>query len=161
MRLTIVVAVSENGVIGSDNRLPWRLPDDLKRFKALTMGKPIIMGRKTYDSIGHPLPGRKNIVITRDAHRRINGCVVVGSIAQALAAAEPAEEVILGGGGDLYAQLLDRVDTIHLTRVHVVIDGDVFFPALDPRYWQITNEERHAVDERHGHAFTFQTLVRR
>lgn len=161
MLLTIVVAISENGVIGTGNQLPWRLPDDLKRFKELTLGKPIIMGRKTYESIGRPLPGRKNIVITRDPERRIEGCVVVGSVAAALAAAEPADEAILGGGGDLYAQLFDRVATIHLTRVHVTLDGDVFFPSLVPQDWQITTEARHAVDERHAHAFTFQTLTRR
>ena len=161
MRLTIVVAVSENGVIGTGNQLPWRLPDDLKRFKALTMGKPIIMGRKTYESIGRPLPGRRNIVITRQRGMQIEGCVVVGSVGEALAAAEPAEEVILGGGGDLYAQLIDRVTTIHLTRVHVTIAGDVFFPELRAEEWQSTIEGRHAADERHAHAFTFETLTRR
>lgn len=161
MLLTIVVAISENGVIGAGNQLPWRLPDDLKRFKALTLGKPVIMGRKTYESIGRPLPGRKNIVITRDPQRAIEGCVVVGSVVVALEAAEPAEEVILGGGGDLYAQLLDRVTTIHLTRVHVTLAGDVFFPSLRPQDWQITTQARHPVDERHPYAFTFQTLTRR
>lgn len=161
MRLTIVVAISENGVIGTGNQLPWRLPDDLKRFKALTMGKPIVMGRKTYESIGRPLPGRKNIVITRQRGLQIEGCVVVGSIEEALAAAQPADEVILGGGGDLYAQLIDRVHTIHLTRVHVTIAGDVFFPELHPEDWQRTIEARHAVDERHAFAFTFETLMRR
>jgi dihydrofolate reductase len=161
MRLTIVVAVSENGVIGTGNQLPWRLPDDLKHFKALTLGKPIIMGRKTFESIGRPLPGRKNIVITRRSDLTIEGCVVVGSIEEALAAAEPAPEVTLGGGGDLYAQLIDRVSTIHLTRVHVTLEGDVCFPALRSEDWQIIDEQRHAADERHAYAFTFQTLVRR
>ena len=161
MHLTIVVAVAENGVIGSGNQLPWRLPDDLQRFKALTMGKPIIMGRKTYESIGRPLPGRKNIVITRHPERSIAGCVVVGSVQAALREAEPAEEVILGGGGDLYAQLIERVTTIHLTRVHVTLEGDVFFPVLAPQDWQITSEARHAADERHAYAFTYQTLTHR
>ena len=161
MLLTIVVAVAENGVIGAGNQLPWRLPDDLKRFKALTLGKPVIMGRKTYESIGRPLPGRKNIVITRHPERAIEGCVVVGSVDAALKEAEPAAEVILGGGGDLYAQLIDRVGTIHLTRVHVTLAGDVFFPALNLEDWQITTEPRHPVDERHAYAFTFQTLRRK
>ncbi len=161
MLLTIVVAVSENGVIGTSNQLPWRLPDDLKRFKALTLGKPIIMGRKTYESIGRPLPGRKNIIITRRADLHIDGCVVVDSVAAALAAAEPAEEVILGGGGDLYAQLIDRVTTIHLTRVHTTLEGDVYFPPLAAEDWQWTVEARHPADERHAHAFTFETLIRR
>jgi dihydrofolate reductase len=161
MRLTIVVAVSENGVIGTGNQLPWRLPDDLKHFKALTMGKPIIMGRKTYQSIGKPLPGRKNIVITRDPAWQADGCVVVDSLEGAFAAAEPADEVIVGGGGDLYTQLIDQVDTIHLTRVHVDLEGDVYFPTLDAEDWQSTSEERHAADERHPYAFTFETLVRR
>ncbi|MET0659310.1 MAG: dihydrofolate reductase [Steroidobacteraceae bacterium] len=161
MHLTIVVAVSQNGVIGTGNQLPWRLPDDLKRFKALTLGKPVVMGRKTYESIGRPLPGRKNIVITRHPERAIEGCVVVGSVDAALKEAEPAEEVILGGGGDLYAQLIDRVSTIHLTRVHVTLEGDVYFPSLKQEDWQITTEPRHPADERHLHAFTFQTLTRR
>jgi dihydrofolate reductase len=161
MRLTIVVAVSENGVIGTGNQLPWRLPKDLKRFKALTMGKPIIMGRKTYESIGRPLPGRTNIVITRQRELQIEGCVVVGSVEEALAAAEPTEEVIVGGGGDLYAQLIDRVTTIHLTRVYVTIAGDVFFPALNAAEWRRTIEEQHAADERHAYAFAFETLTRR
>lgn len=160
MLLTVVVAIAENGVIGTGNQLPWRLPDDLKRFKALTMGKPIVMGRKTYESIGRPLPGRKNIIITRQAEMQIEGCVVVDSIAAALVAAEPADEVILGGGGDLYAQLITRVSTIHLTRVHVTLEGDVYFPALDPRDWQTTVEARHPADERHPYAFTFETLRR-
>lgn len=161
MRISIVVAVSENGVIGTDNQLPWRLPDDLKHFKTLTMGKAIIMGRKTFESIGKPLPGRHNIVISRTPGLELPGCTVATSIDAALQAAGDVSEVVLGGGGNLYAQMMDRVEVIHLTRVHTVIAGDVKFPVLDPKKWVLESEEFHPADERHPHAFTFQTLVRR
>src|SRR5690242_21477778 len=116
--LSIIVAVADNGVIGSGNHLPWRLPDDLKRFKALSLGKPIVMGRKTFDSIGRPLPGRLNIVISRQPGLEIPGCTVVTSIDAAIAAAQPAPEIVIIGGADIYRQVLPRVQVIHLTRVH-------------------------------------------
>ncbi len=158
--LSIIVAVADNGVIGSGNQLPWRLPDDLKRFKALSLGKPIVMGRKTFDSIGRALPGRLNIVISRQPGLRIPDCRVVTSIEEALAAAEPAPEVVIVGGADIYRQILPRVDTIHLTRVHADVAGDVVFPELQPGQWREVAKEYHAADERHAHAFTFSTLER-
>ena len=118
MKLSIVVAASDNDVIGVGNQLPWRLPDDLKRFKALTLGKPVVMGRKTYASIGRPLPGRLNIVISRQAGLALEGVVTVRSIDEALAAAKDAPEVMVIGGGEIYRQILSRVQTIHLTRAH-------------------------------------------
>lgn len=163
---SIIVAVAENGVIGSGNQLPWRLPDDLKRFKALSLGKPIVMGRKTFDSIGRPLPGRLNIVISRQAGLTIPGCRVVSSIDDAMLTALDAHapaselEVVIVGGADLYRQMLPRVRVIHLTRVHANVDGDVLFPELKEQQWREVAKEYHPADERHAHAFTFSTLER-
>jgi dihydrofolate reductase len=158
--LAIIVAVADNGVIGSGNQLPWRLPDDLKRFKALSLGKPIVMGRKTFDSIGRPLPGRLNIVISRQLGLAILGCTVVTSIDEAIVAARPAAEIVIVGGADIYRQVLSRVEVIHLTRVHANIDGDVVFPPLQEQEWREVAKEYHPADERHAHAFTFSTLER-
>ncbi|HWK75414.1 MAG TPA: dihydrofolate reductase [Povalibacter sp.] len=160
MTLSIVVAVAENGVIGHGNALPWRLPDDLRRFKELTLGKPIVMGRKTHDSIGRALPGRTNIVVSRQAGLSVPGCLVVGSVAQALAAAGDVPEVVLIGGAELYRAALPAVDTIHLTRVHAAVPGDTFFPALDPAQWRETTVGTHPADERHAYAFSYLTLER-
>lgn len=131
MKLTLIVAVADNGVIGRQNELPWRLPEDLKRFKALTMGKPIVMGRKTFESIGKPLPGRTNIVVSRQAGLSLPGCVVVDSLAAALAAAGHVDEVMIIGGGEIYRQALAQADCVQLTEVHAAIEGDARFPALD------------------------------
>jgi len=158
--LSIIVAVADNGVIGSGNQLPWRLPDDLKRFKALSLGKPIVMGRKTFDSIGRPLPGRLNVVISRQPGLDIAGCTVVTSIDEAIAAAQPAPEIVIVGGADIYRQVLPRVRLIHLTRVHANVAGDVVFPKLEEHEWREVAKEYHPADERHVHAFTFSTLER-
>lgn len=158
--LSIIVAVADNGVIGSGNRLPWRLPDDLKRFKALSLGKPIVMGRKTYDSIGRPLPGRLNIIVSRQGDLQIAGCRVVASLAEAIAAAGDAPEIVIVGGADIYRQVLPQVATIHLTRVHADSPGDVLFPRLKENEWREVATEYHPADERHAHAFTFSTLAR-
>jgi dihydrofolate reductase len=158
--ISIIVAAARNSVIGSGNQLPWRLPDDLKRFKALSLGKPVVMGRKTFDSIGKPLPGRTNIVVSRQRGLQIAGCILVQSLDEALAAAEPAEEIVVIGGADIYRQVLPRVTTIHLTRVHADVAGDVLFPDLPAQDWRETAAEYHAADERHTYAFTFVTLER-
>jgi dihydrofolate reductase len=158
--LSIIVAVADNGVIGSGNQLPWRLPDDLKRFKALSLGKPIVMGRKTFDSIGRPLPGRLNIVFSRQPDLQIPGCSVVTSLDAAIAAAQPAPEIVIVGGADIYRQILPQVQTIHLTRVHADVPGDVMFPDLHDGQWREVAKEYHPADERHAHAFTFSTLER-
>lgn len=159
-RIAIIVAAAENGVIGSRNQLPWRLPDDLKRFKALTLGKPVLMGRRTFESIGQPLPGRTNIVVTRRSDLAIEGCIVVGSLEAGLAAAAEAPEIAVIGGAQIFEQALPRTDTIHLTRVHARVAGDVYFPALVPGEWHETETEYHPADDRHPHAFTFITLRR-
>lgn len=158
--ISIIVAQAENGVIGSDNRLPWHLPDDLKRFKALSLGKPIVMGRRTFESIGRPLPGRTNIVVSRQPGLAIEGTVVAQSLDAALAAAGTVPEVVIIGGAEIFRQALPRTDVIHLTRVHARIAGDVVFPDLDSGSWRETSVEHHAADERHQYAFTFVTLLR-
>jgi dihydrofolate reductase len=158
--IAIIVAVAQNGVIGADNGLPWRLPDDLKRFKALSLGKPIVMGRRTFDSIGRPLPGRTNIVVSRQPGLAIDGVSVARSLDDALVVAGAAPEIVVIGGAEIFRQALPRTDTIHLTRVHARVDGDVFFPELDPAKWREAAVEHHAADERHLYAFSFVTLQR-
>lgn len=160
MIISIIVAAAENGAIGSHNRLPWHLPDDLKRFKALSMAKPIVMGRRTFDSIGRPLPGRANIVISRQPGLAIEGVAVVQSLDAALAAAGSVPEVVVIGGAQIFQQVLPRTATIHLTRVHAHVPGDVFFPQLEPAQWREAAVEHHAADERHQYAFSFVTLQR-
>lgn len=130
--------MAENNVIGKDGGLPWHIPADLKHFKAVTMGKPIVMGRRTYESIGRPLPGRLNIVVTRDPSRRWDGVEVVQSLPDALerAAAHGADEIMIIGGGDLYRAALPLAQRIYLTRVHEAVEGDTVFPDLDPTEWR-------------------------
>ena len=159
--LTLIVAVADNGVIGRDNTLPWHLPDDLKRFKRLTMGKPIVMGRKTFDSIGKPLPGRHNIVVTRDPNYRRDGVTVVHDAEAALHAAGAVPEVMVIGGAELFRTLLPRAGRLHLTRVHGNIDGDVMWPALDERDWTVVERESHSADERHAWPMTFEVWEKR
>ena len=159
--ISIVVAASRNGVIGVDGDLPWRLPDDLRYFKQLTTGKPVVMGRKTYESIGRPLPNRQNIVITRNPVFEAPGCDVVSSPEEALRAAGNVDEVMVIGGGTIYEQFAGRVDRIYLTSVHTEIDGDVFFEAPDSSLWRQAASTHHPADERHQYAFDFQTFERR
>ncbi len=158
--LSLVVAVSENDVIGRDNALPWHLPADLKHFKAITMGKPIVMGRKTYDSIGRPLPGRLNIVISRNRALRIPGVDVVGSFEEALARAGDAPEVAVIGGAELFRTALPLARRIYLTRVHGNVEGETKFPRLDPKQWREVERSHHPADERHEYAMTFSKLDR-
>jgi len=161
MRISLIAAVASNGVIGRENRLPWRLPADLQRFKHLTMGKPIVMGRRTWESIGRPLPGRHNIVVTRDAGFRGEGCTVVHGIEQALEAAGDCAELMVMGGANLYAQLLPRADRLYLTRVQADIEGDTKFPSLDPGQWVEIERESHRADERNQYDYDFVVLERR
>lgn len=142
----LVAAVADNGVIGKDGALPWRIPADLRHFRERTMGHHVVMGRKTWASIGRPLPGRTNVVVTRDPQLRIDGCTVVGSLAAAIALAEAAGETVVFviGGGELYREALPRADRIHLTRVHADVDGDVRFPPLPPAQWVEVAREDHS-----------------
>lgn len=158
--VSLVVAADEHGGIGRDGGLPWHLPEDLKRFKALTMGKPIVMGRRTWDSIGRPLPGRRSLVVSRQRGLAIPGAEVVGSIEEALRIAGDVPEVCVIGGAELYRAALPLADVIHLTRVHAAVEADTFLPPLDPADWEQVGCERRPADERHAHAVSFVTLRR-
>ncbi|HVN43130.1 MAG TPA: dihydrofolate reductase [Steroidobacteraceae bacterium] len=159
--ISIIVAADEHGGIGWQGRLPWHLPDDLKRFKALTMGRPIVMGRKTWESIGRPLPGRLNIVITRQPGFHAEGARTAGSLAEALAVAGGAEEVFVIGGAEIYALALPLAGRIHLTRVHATFDSDARFPPLDETVWEEVAREDRPVDARHAFPCSFIELRRR
>ena len=159
--ISIIVAASENGVIGAGGELPWRLGDDLRHFKAVTMGKPIVMGRKTWDSIGRPLPGRQNIVITRQAGFEAPGCDIVASTEAAVAAAGDAEEIMIIGGSQVYALFLPVADRVYLTRVHAEINGDAHFAALDENAWALVSDERHIADERNEFDYSFRIYERK
>jgi dihydrofolate reductase len=160
MKISLIVAVSENGTIGRNNGLPWRLPLDLRRFKQLTLGKPVIMGRKTWESIGRPLPGRKNIILTRDEALEAPGCVVVRSTGAALAEAGEAAEIMIIGGASLYEAFLPEAQTVYLTRVQGEVEGDVKFPLIDPAEWTETDKESFPSDEKHEFPFAFVRLDR-
>lgn len=160
-RVSLVLARASNGVIGANNAIPWRIADDMKRFKAITMGKPIVMGRKTWDSFPKkPLPGRTNIVVTRDAHWRADGAVVVHSLDDALTHArdERAEEIAVIGGAEIYRLALPLADLVHLTEVHGDFPGDVSMPPFGPE-WRETAREDHATPE--GLRYSYVTLERR
>jgi dihydrofolate reductase len=154
------VAASTNDVIGRHGTLPWHLPEDLQRFRRLTMGKPVLMGRATYQAIGRPLAGRRNIVISRQHDLVIDGCEVVTDPREALARVDGADEVMVIGGGQIYERFLPQADRIHLTRVHLVVAGDTFFPTLDPADWRVVGEEAHPAGETRPIGFTCTTLER-
>ena len=158
--ISIIVAASENGVIGNRGELPWRLSSDLQHFKAVTMGKPIVMGRKTWESIGRPLPGRQNIVITRQAGFKAEGCDVVESVDAAIAVSGDAEEIMVIGGSEIYALFLSCADRMYLTRVHADIDGDAFFPDDDDHTWALVDYEQHAADDKNEFDYSFQVYER-
>lgn len=160
MRVSIIVAASTNNVIGVDGNLPWHISEDLRRFKAITMGKPMIMGRKTYESIGRPLPGRRSIILTRDNRYSADGCEIASSPDAALALAGDVEEVMIIGGGKVYEQMLDQTDRIYLTRVHLEIDGDTCFPELNTSEWKTVSIEEFPEEEGRDVGFTFLTLER-
>ncbi len=160
MRIALIAAMAKNRVIGRNNQLPWRIPADLKHFKALTMGKPIIMGRKTYESIGRPLPGRVNIVLTGDVTYRAEGCEVVHSIAQALQVAGAVEEAMIVGGSDLYRQTIGDADRLYLTLVKAEVEGDAWFPKIDSRQWREIKREAHRADDSNQYDYAFVVLER-
>lgn len=158
--ISLIVAMAKNGVIGRDNQLPWRLPADLAHFKRVTMGKPMIMGRKTWESLPGLLPGRRHIVVTRDKAYRAEGCTLVNSLDQALAAAGEAAEVMVVGGGTIYKEMLPRADRLHLTLVDAEVEGDARFPEIDFSQWRECTRESHPADERNPHSYTFLELER-
>lgn len=160
--IAIVVAVAENNVIGKDNQLIWHLPADLRFFKNLTMGHPILMGRKTYESIGKPLPGRTTVIITRQQDFEAPGCIVVNSIDDAIEEAQTInQDVYVIGGAEIYRQALPKTDTIYLTRMHHTFDGDTYFPELNEADWEVTSEERYEPDEKNKYSYSFITLQRK
>jgi dihydrofolate reductase len=163
MKLSVLAAMGENRVIGRDGELPWRLPDEMKRLKALTMGHCLLMGRKTWDSIGRPLPGRTSIVITRNARFEAPGAIVVGDFDAALAEARDQgdDEPFVFGGAAIYALALPRADRLYLTRVESSTEGEVRFPEYDEAEWELVSREEHAADERHAFAFCFEEYKRR
>ncbi|HEY4772592.1 MAG TPA: dihydrofolate reductase [Steroidobacteraceae bacterium] len=159
--MSLLVARASNGVIGRDNALPWRLPADLRRFKALTLGKPILMGRRTFESIGRALPGRMNLVLTRDRAWQAPGALVVHDLNEALAQVGNAPELVIIGGADLFKLFLPLAERIYLTDVHARIPGDTHFPELEAGEWRELEQTTHAPDADHAHAMTFRTLERR
>jgi dihydrofolate reductase len=162
-RIAYVVAMDNNRLIGRNNALPWRLPDDMRWFRDQTMGKPCIMGRKTYDSLPErfrPLPGRLNIVVTRNVDYDAPGAVVAHSVDDALRAAGDAEEVIIVGGADLFRRLMPVVDRLYLTEVDDAAEGDVYFPAYDRAEWRERYRQAHPADDRHALAFIWLILDR-
>lgn len=160
MIVTMVVAIAENHAIGKNNQLLWHLPKDLKHFKQITNGHTIIMGRKTFDSMGKPLPNRRNIVITRNQELELAGAEVVGSVEEALALCAPSEEVFIIGGGEIYKMAMPFTEKIYLTVVHHPFDGDAYFPEIDSGVWTETASEHHEADDKHQYSFTFSTLER-
>jgi dihydrofolate reductase len=160
-QIALIAAVADNGVIGQGNALPWRLPADLAHFKQLTLDKPILMGRRTWESLPGLLPRRRHLVLTRDPDYQASGCVVVGSIETALAAAGDAPELMVVGGADLYAQTLPMAARLYLTRVHAEPEGDTRFPDWDVRDWLEIERREHPADPANPIAMTFLTLVRR
>jgi len=167
VRLAAIVAAAENGVIGRNNALPWHLPQDLQYFKRVTMGKPIIMGRKTFESIGKPLPGRSNIVITRNADFRADGVRTVNSLAAALRAAEDialidgVEEVVVIGGAEIYRESLPRASRLYLTQVHANVEGDAYLPEIEWSQWHESAREHFPAQGANPYAYSFLVFDRR
>jgi dihydrofolate reductase len=159
--ITVIAAVAENNALGKENQLLWHLPDDFKRFKTLTSGHFIIMGRKTFESFPKPLPNRTHVIISRQANYQPEGCIVVNSLEQAIEACPKTEEVFIIGGGEIYRQSIAVADKLDLTKVHATFEADTHFPEIDLSQWQLVFEEYHPKDERHDFAFTFQTYSRK
>jgi len=160
MTLSIIVALSENNVVGINNQLPWHLSADLKRVKALTMGHHLIMGRKTFESIGKPLPGRTNVIITRNKNFKAEGCVVVSSLNEALEKSKDDSEAFIFGGGEIFREALPKVTKIYMTRIHRNIDGDTRFPDLVTKEWKEISRQDFKADEKNDYDYSFINLER-
>ena len=162
MAASLIVAVSENGVIGRDGGLPWRLSADLKHFKKTTMGHHLIVGRRTWDEVGKPLPGRTMVVVTRSRRFSPEGVHVAHSLEEALGIARDDDEPFIGGGAHIYRMALknDIVDRLYITRVHAKVDGDTFFPDFDIDEWELTSEEGHEADEKNEYSYSFLVYER-
>lgn len=162
MTISLVVAAASNNAIGKDGKMPWHLPNDMKHFKNITWGMPVVMGRKTFESLGKPLTGRKNIVISRQNNFLQEGAVVVNSIDDALFIANEtdAKEVMVIGGGEIYKALMEKAGRIYLTRVDAEPEGDTFFPVIDPKVWSLTSQKDQEADEKNAYNYSFQTWER-
>jgi dihydrofolate reductase len=160
MPLSIIVALSENNVVGVNNQLPWHLSADLKRLKVLTMGHHLIMGRKTFESIGRPLPGRTNVIITRNKDYKADGCIVVTSLKEALEVSKSDAEAFIFGGGEVFREALPLVNKIYMTRIHHNFNGDTVFPELRKSEWKEVFREDHEPDEKNNYSYSFINLER-
>ena len=160
MIISLISAMDRNRLIGNNNQLPWHLPADFAHFRAVTMGKPIVMGRKTWESIGKPLPGRTNIVLSRNPDARFEGAVCVSSFDEAVAVVPEAEEIMIIGGSSIYEMLLPIADRMYLTFVDAEFDGDAWFPDFDENQWQVTESKEHPADEKNVYDCRFVTLQR-
>jgi len=158
--ISLIWGMDSNRLIGKENGLPWRLPADMAWFKKSTMGKPILMGRKTYESIGRPLPGRTNLILTRQADLNIEGCTVIHSIDEALAEVADAEEIMVMGGAEIYALLLEQADRLYITEIDGAFEGDAWFPDFDLSLWRESGREEHLPDEKNLYAYAFITMER-
>lgn len=163
MKISLIAAATENNVIGKDNDLPWKLPDDMRFFVRTTKGHHILMGRQNFEATNKLLPNRTNIIITRQADYSFEGAVVFHSIEEGIRFAEEKgeTELMIIGGGEIFKQTLSIADRIYLTRIHAEIEGDTYFPEIDMKNWKIVSEEEHPIDERHLYSFTFYTLDRK
>ena len=157
----MIAAVAENNALGKNNDLLWHLPNDFKRFKEITSGHHIIMGRKTFESFPKPLPNRTHVIITRQNDFEHEGCIVVQNIEKALSVCPINENLYIIGGGEIYQQSISFADQLDITRVHHSFDANVYFPEIDPEIWELTSETFHQKDERHLFDYTFQTFVRK
>lgn len=156
--ITLIAAAGENNELGKDNDLLWHLPDDFKRFKSLTTGHYIIMGRKTFESFPKPLPNRTHVIITRSKNYEVpEGCIVVNSLEEAISVCPEKEDIYIIGGGEIYQQSINHADCIELTRVNATFEADTFFPVIDSGKWRLTQSNFHDKDEKHQFAFTFET----
>lgn len=160
MKLSIIVAMDKNRVIGRGDDLPWHISEDLKHFKKITMGKPIIMGRKTHESIGRPLPGRENIILTRDVSYTAEGCTVLHSIEEVFEHCKNIEEVMITGGAEIYKLALGQASSLYLTEVHTEIEGDTYFPEFNRSEWEEASREDYKADEKNEFDYSFVLLKR-
>lgn len=159
--ITLIAAAAENNALGKDNAMLWHLPDDFKRFKEITTGHHIIMGRKTFESFPKPLPNRTHVIITRQKGYTQEGCIIVDSIENAIAACPKDEDIFIIGGGEIYNLGMPFADIIELTRVHESFEADAFFPEINRNEWELISEEYHPTDEKHKVDFSFQTFARK
>ena len=159
--IIMIAAVAENNALGKNNDLLWHLPLDFKRFKEITSGHHIIMGRKTFESFPKPLPNRTHVIITRQKEYKHEGCIVVENLGKAIAVCPKNEDIFIIGGGEIYTQAIVLADQLDITRVHHSFDADVYFPKIDPKIWELTTEIFNPKDEKHLYDYTFQTFVRK